>query len=601
MTSRSAVRAFAGVLITAGLWGSGASAAPPGDEPSAEIALREQALALYEKGMAHLKNEEYREAHDALQQSLALKKTRGAMGTAASCLKQLGRYDEALTLYEEVLREFPDPDPQSSFRKKVDAQIAELQGLVGTLVVAGDAPDGATLLVDERRIGVLPPAGPLRVSVGMHHIRVEKEGFDPITATIEVRARQESVAELVAPSRKGLLVVSEAHNWPLHVELDGKDVGVTPWQGSVEAGEHQVRLHGFVDPDALEACAAPEAGAAAGRKAEVAAKGARMLSPERAVTVRLYVTERVMLGAEEQDASLRIESTPGGARLWIDGKEVGRTPWAERLSLGEHAVEVRAAGFVAAKQSVTLERRKQRELTFVLTPLVQRRRPGHAEAVTSVMLLPSFGGDVIGTCDDGCALDIGAGATTMMHAGINVGESLSFGLTVGYLAAAQRMRGRSTTLTPTRLPPHQGSIDERLALRGGLLGGWIGRSLVEGVPLRLRLGAGVLLGTLLDERSNGSFRSEDGTPYGLDDVVQRHAALFLYAMPEVRAHLPLGERIEVSAGVALPVLIDLGRPRWDTDQILSAGRDGSGTFASDTLMNWLVVAISAGIGARYEF
>lgn len=382
MNHRHTTLASAVLLLAAGLCGSGASAAPPGEAPSAEVAQREQARALFEEGMAHFKKDEYREAYDALQKSLALKETRGAMAAAASCLKQLGRYDEALSLYEEALRAFPDPDPRSSFRVKVDAAIAELRGLVGTLVVAGDAPEGAALFVDDRRLGVLPLGAPLRLSVGMHRVRVEKEGFEPIAATVEVRAQQESVAELVALSRTGRLAVSEAHNWPLHVEVDGKDVGVTPWEGPVAVGEHRVRLHGFVDPDALEACAAPEAAAAAGREVHAATEGAVMASPERAATLRLYETERVMLAAEEQDASLRVDSTPVGARLWIDGKELGRTPWAGRLPLGAHAVEVRAGGFIAARQSVRLERRKQRELSMVLE---RERPPAEAPGVGRVV------------------------------------------------------------------------------------------------------------------------------------------------------------------------------------------------------------------------
>ncbi|WP_437525294.1 PEGA domain-containing protein [Sorangium sp. So ce726] len=289
------------------------------------------------------------------RRSLWLKKNRNTMGYIASCLKQLGQYDDALDQYEEMRREFPRLP--AKIEATVAAEMAELSGLMGTLAVTGDAPAGALLFVDDRLRGKLPVEKPLRVSVGSRAVRVEKEGFAPLSMTVEVKAGKESVAELVATSRKGRLVVSEKHNWVLHVELDGKEVGVTPWQGLVDVGEHKVRLHGFMGVEALAACEAPGA---------VAEEGAKVASTVEAAPVRLYEETRVVLGAEERDASLRVESTPVGATVSIDARVVGKAPWEGRLPLGEHVIEVSAGGYFSAKQTVRLERRKQRELSVSL-------------------------------------------------------------------------------------------------------------------------------------------------------------------------------------------------------------------------------------------
>jgi PEGA domain len=236
---------------------------------------------------------------------------------------------------------------------------------MGTVTLAGDVPEGASVFVDNRLRGKLPWRGPLRLSKGVREIRVEKEGFEPIAALVEVGAGRDSVAWLVAKTRQGRLVVSEKHNWALQVELDGEVVGVTPWEGPATPGEHEVRLRGFVGLAALAECVAPEAGAPG---TEAAQEGATMASPVETAAVRLFEVTRVTLGAEEQDASLRIESTPSGARVMIDSKGVGWTPWEGRLSLGEHAIEVSAGGFVSSTQPVRLVRRKQRELSVVLEP-----------------------------------------------------------------------------------------------------------------------------------------------------------------------------------------------------------------------------------------
>jgi hypothetical protein len=352
-------RAMAGWILALALLGFDAGAAPPappGKAPRAAVSSDEaEARDHFDKGVAHFDKQEYREALEEFRKSLELKKTRNAMGYAASCLKQLGQYDDALDQYEEMRREYPKLPAKTE--ETVAADMAELAGLVGTLGVKGDAPPGASLIIDDRLRGRLPLEKPLRLSVGRRVVRVEKEGFEPITMTVDVKAGQENVAELVAKSKKGRLVVSEMHNWALHVEVDGKEVGVTPWQGLLDLGEHRVQLRGFMGVGALVACEAP---------ATAATEGAKVASSTETAVVKLYEETRVVLRAEVEDASLRVESTPKGATVKIDSKEVGKAPWSGWLSLGEHVIEVSTRGFVSAKQTVQLERRKQRELSVVL-------------------------------------------------------------------------------------------------------------------------------------------------------------------------------------------------------------------------------------------
>src|SRR5690349_15241106 len=78
------------------------------------------ARAQFAKGDEHLKKGEYPEAYEAFRKSLAAKRTRGTMAAVASALKQLGRYDEALTFYEGALHEFPNPP--AGFEAKVSRE-----------------------------------------------------------------------------------------------------------------------------------------------------------------------------------------------------------------------------------------------------------------------------------------------------------------------------------------------------------------------------------------------------------------------------------------------------------------------------------------------
>lgn len=443
---RPHARASAGWVLALGLLGGDARAAPPappGQAPQADVSSDEaEARAHFDRGMAHFDRQEYREALEEFRKSLALKKTRSAMGYVASCLKQLGQYDDALDSYEAMRREYPKLPARTE--ATVAADMAELGGLVGTLVVTGDAPAGASLLIDERLRGKLPLDRPLRVSAGTRVVRVEKEGFAPITLAVEVKAGRENAAELVARSRKGRLVVREKHNWALPVEVDGKEVGVTPWQGLVDLGEHKVRLHGFMGVEALAACEAP---------ATAAEEGAQVASNVETAVVRLYEETPVMLAAEELDASLRVQSTPEGAAVRIDAREVGKTPWDGRLSLGEHVIEVRARGFVAARQAVQLERRKQRELSVVLEREPDREAELRAERNRQIGVGLAYGVGVVGlgtfAVAGGLALDkvndlkvrcpnqrCPSTEAQTMEAATTLGTVSTVGLVVGALGAA---------------------------------------------------------------------------------------------------------------------------------------------------------------------
>lgn len=358
-------RALVGPTLAAVLF-AGASRAEPPLSPAPEAPTSREAeaeaRAHFKKGNEHFDKQEWLEALGEFRKALALKRTRAAMVDEASCLKQLGRYDEALDAYEALRAEFPVLPPK--LEAKVAPAVVELQRLVGTLAVGGDAPVGASVFVDDRPRGRLPLAAPLRVGVGSHTVRLETARFEPLVVAVDVTAGRETTAEPRAVSRKGRLQVLEKHGWALEVELDGQKVGVTPWEGMASPGDHEVKLTGFVGLDALAECTAPEVSSGGGPAA--AREGAKMGSPSMTAPVRLYEVTPVTLAAEELDASLRIESTPAGASVTIDGAVLGRTPWEGRLGLGPHTVVLGADGFSRSSQEVRLLRRKQRELQVVL-------------------------------------------------------------------------------------------------------------------------------------------------------------------------------------------------------------------------------------------
>ena len=139
MKSYSRVRAIVvGLLVGAGL-GEGAIQAQPLPQSGNTNAELNRQKHLQE-GSDHFNHGEYLAAYEAFSTALALKPTAGVAAQLASCLVELGRYEEALTQYESVLRDFPNA---LKTRTKVTEEIQKLQEKVGTIGVSGQVPEGA--------------------------------------------------------------------------------------------------------------------------------------------------------------------------------------------------------------------------------------------------------------------------------------------------------------------------------------------------------------------------------------------------------------------------------------------------------------------------
>jgi len=352
-----------------------------------------QAKAHAKAGNEYLNKDLYREALEEFQKAMTLKRTRGAMASVASTLKLLGRYDESLELFEQILREFKDlPGP---FATKINSEMVELNAMMGTLVLTGEVPKDASVFIDDRLRGKLPLLEPIRLSRGIRTIRIQKERFPAIIRTEDIRSGIENRINVAVFARYGYVSIREKHNWPLLVEIDGKDVGTSPWEGLVEAGRRRIRLHGFVDVDALITCDVPDY--RVGQEQAATDSSIKVVSSVSTVPIDLYEETSLVLKAIDVDTFLRIESTPDNAIVMIDYTQVGMTPWRGRLPLGQHVVEVNAAGYNAVRQRVMLERLKEREVTVVLEPsfagntFSARKRVAWISGYTLGLLGISFG------------------------------------------------------------------------------------------------------------------------------------------------------------------------------------------------------------------
>ena len=80
--------------------------------------------------------------------------------------------------------------------------------------------------------------------------------------------------------------------------------------------------------------------------------------------------------------AVRIESTPSGATVAIDGNRVGETPISTEVWSGEHSVDLNKDGYVAVRQRLMAGQRKEETLNIILKIAYEERREGKVLSVS---------------------------------------------------------------------------------------------------------------------------------------------------------------------------------------------------------------------------
>jgi hypothetical protein len=568
-----------------------ALAAPPaGATPSADAieARKSEAREHFDLGLSHFDRGEWAAALAEFLRAREIFPTRSATKNAAICLRKESRFDEALDMFEALEHDYPDLSQTD--RTLADDEIASLRRSVGALDVRSSEP-GASILVDGRSRGTSPLAGPLRVGVGTHVVRVFKEGFLAFEQRVEIASAQTAALEvrLEALTRTGRLRVTEETGRSLDVVVDGVVVGKAPWEGALAPGQHTVLLRGEGN---------------LGTQPVTTPVPADVMTP-------------LTLVAEELDTSARIDPTPGGALVAVDGVALGRGAWEGKLRSGPHRFEVTTEGFLASLRSVTLRAHERQVFAIALdrdptSPLWGRRAVPRFlfELDGALVVGPNLGGQVAASCTGSCSATVPVGGMGLLTAAYELPSGLGFGVQGGALGNVETLQDRPAQITGPRLiSSDSGTVKDSISLAGLLLGGTVYYHRGDAWPLTLRIGLGVLLATATDDRSGKFTTSAAANPARTAYSATYDAsqgATYLYVAPGVRIGRRLGEHLEISAGVDVLLLPALSQPSWtDPAQGVLAGPagtqgDGVGKFGGQTLTGSLLFVAAPGLGARYE-
>jgi hypothetical protein len=551
-----------------------ALALPLGAQPTPSTAgvdaRKEEARLHFERGLAHFDRQQWQAAAVEFLASRALFVTKANTKDAAICLRKIGRYDEALSLFEALLNDFTDLP--AGDRELAEREVATLLTWVGQLDIDG-APDGARVVVDGVERGTSPLPRPLRLTAGTHGLSLVRDGFLPLEVRVDVPGGKRTVVsgKLVPLTRAGRLRVVERDGRTLGVVIDGTAVGSTPWEGALAPGAHTVLLRGPVP----------------------------LGTPPRSVVVVLDQLSSLELTAVRLPSALLVRTEPPGAEIEVDGVWVGSGTWQGRLSAGRHRVAVEAPGYEPVARAVVLAEGTQRDLSVALDSVWRERRGVSVALEASAPIGLSWGGTLEDTCRAPCSASVPLGGSVQLRVTYAFPSRLALGAHGGYLQLRRSFRDRAEWLDPVGLPSSAGRVRDELALGGLVVGGHAEYSRGERFRFAVRMQAGAFLGTL-DDRRRGTFVDSTGASYAVD-VEQRPRARYVYVGPEIAGGRRLAGQVDVMVGARLLAFAALGRAVWDPSPLLGAGEDGAGRLRAAELTGATLLLVMPTLSAGYTF
>jgi len=207
----------------------------------------------------------------------------------------------------------------------------------GDLVVTSD-PNRAKVYIDDKLIDTTPLA--LKdIPVGSYRVKMELEGYEIWRDNVDVKHQQMAEVYTELEPKPGTLEVRSEPNGA-KVQLNEEDAGVTPWSRWVSPGE----VHSVA----------------------VSAEG--YYPKSRMVTVQPGGKKVVSIVLKEiPKGTLEVKSEPSGAKVWVDWKEVGITPYSGLIVVNEeHTVIVSKEGYNFKRQKVAVQQEEKKVISITL-------------------------------------------------------------------------------------------------------------------------------------------------------------------------------------------------------------------------------------------
>jgi hypothetical protein len=229
---------------------------------------------------------------------------------------------------KKFIQAYPDAKPQ---RQRAETLLRNLWP--GELVVHAE-PEDAWITIAGKPGGKAPVTRKLKA--GIYEVKAGHKGYLPGTQKVEITPGERAEIVISLSTIPGTLSVTSqpqgASLW-----LNGKPAGVTPLTTETPSGSVLVKasLAGYQDV-------------------------------EQTVQVLARRSSQLSLTLDRGLGKIKVETTPPGAMVSIDGKQVGLSPLELDLLTGSHPVSVTLDGYSTQERQVTIDNDKTTAAEFAL-------------------------------------------------------------------------------------------------------------------------------------------------------------------------------------------------------------------------------------------
>jgi hypothetical protein len=296
--------------------------APPADAapPSEEGVEREFAREKFREGVKAYDERRYKDAIDLFHQAHSAAPSPAFVFNIAHAYEAMGDSTSALSWFRSYLRETTDTPDRADIEARAQALEAKLasQGIQQMTVLS--RPEGATVTIDGRPVGVTPWTGELYP--GKHAILLTLRGYDDANTQVDLDpAKARDVALDLVPTREAAPspppVVTKEQARPANAERPAR-VGAVTW---MTLGAGTAALGGAIVFESMRASAEGEARAATQVDYPDAV---RTMESRRDVALVLAVTGGVLAAAGATLLVIDLNRKQEGPRTAI---KLACTPW----------------------------------------------------------------------------------------------------------------------------------------------------------------------------------------------------------------------------------------------------------------------------------
>jgi hypothetical protein len=190
-------------------------------------------------------------------------------------------------------------------------------------------PSDAEIYLDGKKMGITPIT--LReILIGDYNLELRKTGYASYTQNIKIKHNE--TTDINETLSDGIEITITSEPAGAKIEIDGKDMGVTPFKGMLGFGSHNVKL----------------------------------TNNQKIVNERINVTQEGKTRWEfdaREGVEVTFLSTPSRSKILIDGKKIGRTPITYHLTQGKSTIKLNRFHNSISKE-INTDNIKSNELHF---------------------------------------------------------------------------------------------------------------------------------------------------------------------------------------------------------------------------------------------